>query len=224
MLRFVDNYETKLYRSGTMNGTASEETQVTPDPRVTRSCSRLLDAATELLAEWGARAVTVDAIAERSGVAKSTMYRHYPSRTDLIVAVLRHNMPELETDTQSKSFDEALRHMVHGIAESMSDPDWARILPALMGLKHTITDVEVLTEADSAERLARLQNVLDLGIEESLIEPDTDPEMTLNLLVGPLLMAVMNGDLDRLGELADEVTDRYLTSCRARPGAQRGAM
>ena len=66
--------------------------------------------------------------------------------------------------------------------------------------------------------------MLDLGIEESLIEPDTDPEMTLNLLVGPLLMAVMNGDLDRLGELADEVTDRYLTSCRARPGAQRGAM
>ena len=54
------------------------------DPRVARSRASLLEAATDLLVDGGPRAVTVDAVSERSGVAKSTLYRHFPSRDDLV--------------------------------------------------------------------------------------------------------------------------------------------
>ncbi|MFV0317826.1 MAG: TetR/AcrR family transcriptional regulator [Microthrixaceae bacterium] len=198
-----------------MSESDSNETQVTQDPRVARSVARLLDAATELLIEGGARAVTVDAIAERSGVAKSTMYRHFPSRTALIVAVLRHNMPEVDFEMSQGSFEESLRALVGGVAKSMSDPHWARILPALMSLKQTISDVDELTEEDRSERRARLQEVLDQGVAEGLIDPGTDCDTTLHLLVGPLFIATVNQDLARLPALAEEIVDRYLASCRA---------
>ncbi|MDO9175716.1 MAG: helix-turn-helix domain-containing protein, partial [Actinomycetota bacterium] len=61
-----------------------------------RSRACLLAAATELLVETGVRGVTVDAVAERSGVAKSTLYRHWGSVQELLVDVMRANVPEPE--------------------------------------------------------------------------------------------------------------------------------
>lgn len=49
---------------------------------------RLLDTASELFYRDGYHAVGIDTIVERSGVAKMTLYRHFPSKDDLIAAYL----------------------------------------------------------------------------------------------------------------------------------------
>lgn len=49
---------------------------------------RMLRAAGELFYEHGFRAVGIDLIIERAGVAKATMYRHFPTKDDLIAAYL----------------------------------------------------------------------------------------------------------------------------------------
>jgi len=49
---------------------------------------RLLETASELFYREGIRAIGVDTIVERSGVGKATLYRHFPSKDDLIVAYL----------------------------------------------------------------------------------------------------------------------------------------
>jgi AcrR family transcriptional regulator len=49
---------------------------------------RILDAAYTLFAQHGTRSVGVDAIIERSGVAKMTLYRHFRSKQDLVLAFL----------------------------------------------------------------------------------------------------------------------------------------
>jgi AcrR family transcriptional regulator len=49
---------------------------------------RLVSAAYELFSRRGVQAVGVDAIIERSGVARQTMYRHFQSKQDLVLAFL----------------------------------------------------------------------------------------------------------------------------------------
>src|ERR1700730_15050411 len=49
---------------------------------------RLVSAAYELFSRNGIQAVGVDAIIERSGVARQTMYRHFASKQDLVLAFL----------------------------------------------------------------------------------------------------------------------------------------
>lgn len=199
-----------------MPTSAFQETSDTLDPRIVRSRMKVLDAATELLVEGGARAVTVDAVADRSGVAKSTMYRHFASRTDLLVEVLRHNMPDVhEIDLPETGFEPALRALLAHAAETMADRDWARILPALMSLKNTVPDIHELTEADRQRHLDHIQVVLDLGIAEGLVASDTNPMATMTLLMGPLMLAALNNEIDRLPALAEEIADRYLASCHA---------
>lgn len=50
---------------------------------------RILDTAAALFYEHGYQAVGVDLIVERAAVAKTTLYRHFPSKDDLIVAYLQ---------------------------------------------------------------------------------------------------------------------------------------
>jgi AcrR family transcriptional regulator len=49
---------------------------------------RLVTAAYELFSQRGVQAVGIDAIIERSGVARQTMYRHFDSKQDLVLAFL----------------------------------------------------------------------------------------------------------------------------------------
>jgi AcrR family transcriptional regulator len=64
--------------------------------------ARILDTAYDLFSRRGIRAVGVDEVIERAGVAKATLYRHFPSKDDLAVAFLR-----LREERWTKRFVEA---------------------------------------------------------------------------------------------------------------------
>jgi len=184
------------------------------DPRVARSRAKTLQSAAELLIEGGVRAVTMDAIAERSGVSKSTMYRHFPSRTALVITVLRHGSPNLDIEIPPGNFDDGIRGFVTSLASSMADPELARLLPELMSLKNTMPDAHALVQRKRGDLFATVQTIVDRGTHEGLLPTDTDVATTLDLLVGPLVLAVINDETERLTTIADEVSDRYLASCR----------
>src|ERR1700682_672117 len=62
--------------------------RATSGPGASDARERLVTAAYELFSRHGVQAVGVDAIIERSGVARQTMYRHFGSKQDLVLAFL----------------------------------------------------------------------------------------------------------------------------------------
>src|SRR5262245_58099564 len=54
--------------------------------------AKMLTTATELVLEVGVAGFSVDEVARRSGVAKTTIYRHFPSAKELLVAALDRNL------------------------------------------------------------------------------------------------------------------------------------
>lgn len=185
------------------------------DPRIARSRAKLLGAATEILVESGPAALTVDAVAERSGVAKSTLYRHWPSRTALMVDVLRENMPQIDPIDPEHGFEFCLRGMMTALADAFADPEWGRIMPSLFALKLQLPEIDDLTEAEQEERTAMLRSVLARGAAEGLIPEGLDPHEVISLLVGPILMCSLTGETDRIHRVADYAVDRFLASYAA---------
>ena len=61
--------------------------EVTPQPKPDAR-ERILETAYELFSRRAIRDVGVDEVIERAGVAKATLYRHFPSKDDLVVAFL----------------------------------------------------------------------------------------------------------------------------------------
>jgi AcrR family transcriptional regulator len=59
------------------------------DPRIERTRRVVLDAAIEVIAERGFAGATIDAIATHSGVARSTIYRHWADLADLLLEAVR---------------------------------------------------------------------------------------------------------------------------------------
>jgi AcrR family transcriptional regulator len=64
--------------------------ELSTGPSRTRTAqARIVDAAYDLFSRRGIRDVSVDEVIERAGIAKATLYRHFPSKTALVLAFLQ---------------------------------------------------------------------------------------------------------------------------------------
>jgi AcrR family transcriptional regulator len=122
----------------------------TPDagnPRVQRTRDRILAAARDLLSEAGPAGLTYSLLAERAGVTRQTLYRHWPARAALLVDLILEgpggDYPEPGTDPGAVATtwlvsvrqgmrDQARRTAVLAVtAQADSDPDSAEALARL---------------------------------------------------------------------------------------------
>jgi AcrR family transcriptional regulator len=86
----------------------------------------LLDAAAALVAEGSAAAVTMEAVAERAGVSRPLVYRHFPNREELIAAVYRRETEHLHDQLAAEvraagSLAGMYRALVHGALRAAAE-------------------------------------------------------------------------------------------------------
>jgi AcrR family transcriptional regulator len=184
--------------------------------RVARTHAAVMDAAIELLLEGGPDALTVDGVVARSGVAKSTVYRHWTTRDELVADVFAHMAPNLEPPDPSLDFDVALRQLVGSLAAIMSDERWRRVLPALMLLKMHRGDVAAIEEKISSEQLDVCGAMLRRGVAEGYLDPSLDVDTMMALLTGPVLMAGLTSVAPLDQRFVDGVVDHFLAGARPR--------
>ena len=53
---------------------------------------RICDAALTCVARWGLTKTTLEDVARQAGCGRATIYRHFPTRADLVIAVYRHQV------------------------------------------------------------------------------------------------------------------------------------
>jgi AcrR family transcriptional regulator len=185
--------------------------------RVERTHAAVMGAATQLLLEGGPSAITIDGVVARSGVAKSTVYRHWTTRDELVADVFDHITPKLEPADPSLGFEDALRALVHRIVAMLADPDWQAVLPALMLLKAHQHDIAEVEQRMQQEQMQVCTDVLRRGKNEGRIPPHEDEGMLLTLLVGPLLMAALTGTTELNAALADRSIHHFLAALEPHP-------
>ena len=186
------------------------------DPRVARTHAAVIDAATELLAEGGPDSMTIDAVVARSGVAKSTLYRHWATRDELVAEVFHSCAPELSAPDPALDAESALRVIVRQLAASLRDPYWRRLLPALLLLRVQHPEIADIESDLSTRQQGLMTAVLTRCVADGLVEPDIldDAERSLTLLLGPLVMAALLGRVEVDDQLADHSVEQFLNARR----------
>lgn len=114
------------------------------DPRRARSRASVLEAAIAILRESGQPGLTIEAVAARSGVAKTTIYRHFADRDDLHIAALQAAAPEIRMPRT----DDVVRDVVD-FCVALNDK-----------LQHTEFGSVFATAIDGAERSESLAEIL----------------------------------------------------------------
>jgi AcrR family transcriptional regulator len=142
------------------------------------------EAVVDLLVAGGVPAVTVDAVVAHSGVAKTTVYRHWSTRDDLLADAAALALPEVEVpDTGSLAGD--LRALSRGLAAALSQPRSGAVLAAVL-----LPGPESLDEVRRQFLRARQRVLRDVvrraeGRGELTVRPDVDE--LVRTLVGALV-------------------------------------
>ncbi|VAW08636.1 hypothetical protein MNBD_ACTINO01-2385 [hydrothermal vent metagenome] len=156
------------------------------NPQVQRTQSLMLDAARTLLADHGPEAVTHLRVAETAGVARATVYRHWPNRAAILLDLLRsgadlHLSPPGEDLTIVERVTTALRSFATAL-----NGDGGRTLAAMIGLAEWDKDVFAALEQMTAFGPMFLHGLLATGLDNGELDEDTDPALLVDRLIGPL--------------------------------------
>ena len=184
------------------------------DPRVERSRRAVLDASIALFLEGGANALTVEAVSERSGVAKTTIYRHWDNRDALVIDAVRGCIPVVEHPDAELPFEEALRQAVRSLAAGLSDDRVRAALPHLIAAAAEMWDLGADYREVVEKQYAGLIGVLERGVAEGSLPEDTDVLEAKHQIFGPIFVTALSPD-DPLGDdEADRVVELFLASRR----------
>src|SRR4029453_8254678 len=172
------------------------------DPRAERSNKAILDATRELLADNGdVGSLTVEAVAARSGVAKTTIYRRWRDKWELALDAVIIDMPPRFADPiDVGDTRKELVTFVQAAIKNLSSPPSG---PAMQGLISQIaTDPElgrVYRQRVVEPRRAQLRPVIERGIARGDLRPDTDVDLVHELLLGAIFYRLLlsGGQLDR---------------------------
>ena len=183
------------------------------DPRAARSKQAILDATRELLAESGdVGSLTVEAVAARSGVAKTTIYRRWRDKWELALdAVMIDMLPGFAAPVDVGDTRKELVTFVDAARKNLSTLPSA---PAMQGLASQIaTEPElgrVYREQVVEPRREQLRPVVERGIARGDLRPDTDVRLVHELLVGPIFYRLLfsGGPIDR--KLSVRIVDAVL--------------
>ncbi len=147
----------------------------------------VLDTTRELLAGSGFGSLTIERVAERSGVAKSTIYRRYRSRNDLALAVLLDMLGDVSTLPYAEDSRAELTRMVNRTVDLMSNSLLGRIMQGLVS--EVAADVELAKtyrETVVAKRVREVTALVDRGVERGELREGLEPELVTDLLLGPI--------------------------------------
>jgi AcrR family transcriptional regulator len=184
------------------------------DARIERTQTAVMEAATELLLEGGPSAITMDGVVARSGVAKSTLYRHWPTRDALVIAVFGHIAPNLPAPDPNLTFEEGLRVLAHEFVAIVSDPYWKRLIPAMLLLKSEMHEIAELNDDLQQHQADVVTPVLECGVHEGWLPEGFDAQCVSTLLIGPILMAALTDSTPLTPEFADHCVDHFLAGVR----------
>jgi TetR/AcrR family transcriptional regulator of autoinduction and epiphytic fitness len=156
------------------------------DPRIERSRMVVLTAAVDELSEAGYGGVTIEAVAARAGVAKSTIYRHWPDKLALIADAFETFHEEMVPDLSALSARESVELLLGHVAEVVVDSTFSRCIPALIEGAERDPRVREFHHRYSAERRQALIDLVARGIREGEFRTDVDPELATGALLGAI--------------------------------------
>jgi AcrR family transcriptional regulator len=157
-----------------------------PRRRNERSYQAILSSTLELLAELGFAGLTIDGIAARAGVGKATIYRHWPTRAELVLEAIGDvtSRPALP-DTGSLRDD--LLVMVEQLNHGVTKGPLAPLLASLVDAADRDPELAALHRSFSARRRADVKDILQRAIDRGELAAGTDLELAVDLLAGPVI-------------------------------------
>ena len=157
-----------------------------PGGRAARVRAEVLAATNALLDEAGYAGVGYDEVARRAGVHKTTVYRRWPSKHELIADALdlqsEINVPMPDTGTLAGD----LRALGRAVAANISSAEGTRRAWTIVAAAAHTEDLAATVHGFMQRRITLAESIIERAIQRGEIAVDTDPRLVIESIVGPL--------------------------------------
>src|SRR6201999_129165 len=156
-------------------------------PRSERARVAILAAAGELMLEGGVNAASMEAIAERAGVSKATIYKWWPSRGAVALDGFLAQALETIAVPEGLSTREGLRFQAGALIRLFRDTPSGPLMRALVSQAECDPEIaRAIRELWLAPRRAVAMEIIRAGMAHGEIRPDVDVGVAADQLFAPI--------------------------------------
>ena len=177
-------------------------------PRSAQADRAIMDAAAEVLAERGLAGMSIEEVAARAGVGKTTIYRRWTSRgtlaLDAFLAEFQGQQPLPDTGSLHDDLLAALRAWIRSVTGTSAGP----ILASLIAEAQRDPGLAASWRARVVERLRDQHKImLDQAVARGEIKAETDYDVVLDLMFGAAYHRLLQGHQPLTDQFARQVVD-----------------
>ena len=164
---------------------ASPPPLIMPRPLSETARQKAIDATMAILATEGMDGFSVEAVCRSSGVAKTTLYRHWASGNELLVDALDCHIVTVDPPDTGNLTDDLMALMSTAVLV-MGDPSRRQLLLDLLGAATRDPELQRINEAMMAERTQPITAIIERAVERGEI-PSVDLQQAMDFVHGPLM-------------------------------------
>lgn len=204
-VRCVDDTQVPVHRDTTAESEGN--------PRVARMRRAVCEAGRELVLASGPSVVTHAAVAAAARVSRTTLYKYWPTRVELLVEIC-HVEDKRAVVVPSGDVRTDLVGLVSDVVESLSDPDSIKMFASMVAQAQWDPEAREVRASLAAAGLEDLTTILDAAVAAEQLPHCVDPQRAVGRLLGPFVLAALVTDepLD-MGEV-EPIVDDWLASVR----------
>jgi AcrR family transcriptional regulator len=197
--------ESKTHKQGARRGR----------PRSEKSRQAILRATSALLLEEGLSSISMDAVAERAGTSKATIYRWWPSKEMLALEVLFNEWEPPHPDGHDTgTLTDDLLELLLPWARQLGEKPYGRVLAALITRAQSDPQFAEEYRARFVQPRRELAGgILARAVDRGELSADADQEVVLDLLYAPFYHRLLHGHGPLTEHFARAVVDHVVASC-----------
>lgn len=160
-------------------------------PRSAQADRAILNAAMELLVEEGFEGMSMEGIAARAGVGKTTIYRRWSSKEEVMAAALRlldESVAVPDTGTARADVQGLVAELMRSTQESIVWPALRRIIGTAVSSPELL---EIFWGNVIGPRQAALRTILERGVARGELREDLDVGLAVDTLAGAIIFQVL---------------------------------
>ena len=188
---------------------------VRPGGRTARTRAAVLEAALDELAERGWDQVSVETIAARAGVHKTTVYRRWGGKDRLVAEALEAAAERRIQVPDSGDVDQDLRALARAVLAILTSRDGAATVRALVAGARSSPEVGQVVRRFWATRLAHAGPIVDRAVSRGQLPPGTNPDELLRYLAAPLFHRLLVTAEPLTPATADQAATVVLAAARS---------
>ncbi len=182
-------------------------------PRDARCDAALIDATAELLAEVGYDGLTMEAVAARAGVAKTTLYRRWSSKNRLVADAFEARARAAAAVPDSGELRQDLVTHLHEVRHRLVGTPGGRAVLGLLGVAGREPELaQLLRDGFVTVRRAAAAQILERAAARGDTRPDLDVDLVLDLLLAPVYYRLLVSGQPVTDDYLDALVDAVLPS------------